>query len=479
MKRFRDYCLLTAIGLAPILIFSYGLLSSSSTKGRTRSVARLREQLQSVLGDEQRDANDKTVHAELLVIERARVAGPEQEDPSSENVRARWEQLLLRTCERFHCNPQEASPQARRPYGLAWRLARHIMHSGENSFEEMASLEALLEENLSVIRETTILAEWSSIKPLRILSQEPCPRSAKRLANGNMIHINELKRLLAADAFVKVVRGDYPDALREIIAGLKLDDLLSLTWILPHGLLEEAADEMFRQALDRKAVSWELYRPLVEQLANGRDREDFAEEIAGMAREHIGSLRYLPYNTLPDGPFYRAFGRVYRVVGRPLIDGDARMYADAIRRIVELAPLRYYEAIGRLATIRTKPAGWHPGRDDFLWRFISLVEHGFAGQAYREVRRDMARIWFLLEQHRTEHGDYPTTLDSIAPALGGDPLVDPFSGEPYRYRLTDNTYFLYSVGPDQVDDGGKQSTLRTGTFSLGDGDLVWCGRLIE
>jgi hypothetical protein len=32
---------------------------------------------------------------------------------------------------------------------------------------------------------------------------------------------------------------------------------------------------------------------------------------------------------------------------------------------------------------------------------------------------------------------------------------DPFSGKPLVYRLTDEGFRLYSVGPNGVDDGGK------------------------
>jgi hypothetical protein len=56
-----------------------------------------------------------------------------------------------------------------------------------------------------------------------------------------------------------------------------------------------------------------------------------------------------------------------------------------------------------------------------------------------------------LEHLRKTRGQYPPSLA----ALGDDPLfIDPFSGKPFIYRPEGVAYTLYSVGPNQKDDGG-------------------------
>lgn len=60
-----------------------------------------------------------------------------------------------------------------------------------------------------------------------------------------------------------------------------------------------------------------------------------------------------------------------------------------------------------------------------------------------------------LERHRLAHGSYPEKLDALAPAFLPKPLPDPMTGQPFRYRRTDDGWFqLYSVGEDGKDDGG-------------------------
>lgn len=52
-------------------------------------------------------------------------------------------------------------------------------------------------------------------------------------------------------------------------------------------------------------------------------------------------------------------------------------------------------------------------------------------------------------------GTFPESLASIEL---DDGIIDPFSGEPFRYRNAGSNFTLYSIGPDLVDDGGKHSS---------------------
>ena len=51
---------------------------------------------------------------------------------------------------------------------------------------------------------------------------------------------------------------------------------------------------------------------------------------------------------------------------------------------------------------------------------------------------------------RDETGEFPDSLDAIA----GEFKIDPYTGQPFIYRLTDDGFTLYSAGLDRDDDGG-------------------------
>ena len=77
-------------------------------------------------------------------------------------------------------------------------------------------------------------------------------------------------------------------------------------------------------------------------------------------------------------------------------------------------------------------------------------------------------VELALANYRDEHGKYPRTLADLVPGELERLPNDPFSGKPLVYRLTDEGFRLYSVGPNGVDDGRK-----SGGNGDGEGDDVW------
>ncbi len=77
------------------------------------------------------------------------------------------------------------------------------------------------------------------------------------------------------------------------------------------------------------------------------------------------------------------------------------------------------------------------------------------GQRYWETRarRRLMRIHLLLRVYYLAEGRYPSTLDALNLK---DLAIDPFSGEPFIYRLQGERYVLYSVGAAGRDLGGKR-----------------------
>ncbi|UCC31447.1 MAG: hypothetical protein JSU86_04055 [Phycisphaerales bacterium] len=63
-------------------------------------------------------------------------------------------------------------------------------------------------------------------------------------------------------------------------------------------------------------------------------------------------------------------------------------------------------------------------------------------------------LTLVIHVFREEHGRWPDTLDACGSDIK-DVRVDPFSGEDFVYELRDGTPWLYSVGCDGKDDGGK------------------------
>ena len=89
----------------------------------------------------------------------------------------------------------------------------------------------------------------------------------------------------------------------------------------------------------------------------------------------------------------------------------------------------------------------------------SFVDGGsLRAQAKVNARAGCLQIVFALKDYKTEHGEYPDSLDQLTKEL---PL-DPFSGKPFLYRKEADGFIVYSVGKNETDDGGD-----------GKNDIVW------
>jgi len=65
-----------------------------------------------------------------------------------------------------------------------------------------------------------------------------------------------------------------------------------------------------------------------------------------------------------------------------------------------------------------------------------------------------AMVAVAMEQFHRRHSRWPKELSELKPQFLTTLPVDPMSDQPLRYSIVNGTPHLYSVGPDQVDNGG-------------------------
>ena len=84
---------------------------------------------------------------------------------------------------------------------------------------------------------------------------------------------------------------------------------------------------------------------------------------------------------------------------------------------------------------------------------------------------DQATLACALERCRLANGQFPETLEALVPRFISQLPHDVITGEPYKYRRTnDGQFVLYSVGWNEKDDGGVPGKT---LFDEKKGDWVW------
>ena len=93
---------------------------------------------------------------------------------------------------------------------------------------------------------------------------------------------------------------------------------------------------------------------------------------------------------------------------------------------------------------------------NFLGRLLSADLSNYARRtAFAQESADLTRTAIALERYFLATGQYPASLDVLAPKYMREVPVDIINGEPLHYRPTsDGQFVLYSVGWNETDDGG-------------------------
>ncbi len=115
---------------------------------------------------------------------------------------------------------------------------------------------------------------------------------------------------------------------------------------------------------------------------------------------------------------------------------------------------------------------------NFLGRILTSDLSTYAKRtAFAQESAELAQTAIALERYYLAHGEYPASLDALAPKFMEQIPSDIINGEPLRYHPTPNGRFiLYSVGWNEQDDGGttvpSKGLIGTGV-DVDKGDWVW------
>jgi len=122
-------------------------------------------------------------------------------------------------------------------------------------------------------------------------------------------------------------------------------------------------------------------------------------------------------------------------------------------------------------------ASLRPTLFNFFARLLLPGLGNFAKKtAYAQNAADLARVAIALERYRLAHGEFPESLDVLAPQFLGKIPHDIINGGSLHYRRTgDGQYILYSVGWNENDDGGVVAFKNGSSAEINPdaGDWVW------
>ena len=324
--------------------------------------------------------------------------------------------------------------------------------------------EPLTPEMIAAIRR--LLADNAEARKLlaQALSRDACWFAAEhrgdRLTGGlNLGRARWWGFVLALEAEARAEQGDAAAAADSLLTMLRLagamQEPLSSVCIARSGIECLAAQHVERWA-NRLDPPPALLARVEAALHDATDRRR-AERLLVYERCHGIDMfeHYLidprPGSLSPDGtPMVRQ-----RFLPRVYFKATLLHYVDAMDYALSTARKPYPHNL-------IEGAGMLPALERRVPRYYALARIGLdsvcmmVGAAQGHVAdMETARVGLATLRCRAAKGRLPKSLGALVPDFIDAVPLDPYDGEPLRYRTEGDAFVVYTLGKDGVDDGGE------------------------
>jgi hypothetical protein len=144
---------------------------------------------------------------------------------------------------------------------------------------------------------------------------------------------------------------------------------------------------------------------------------------------------------------------VYEITG--MLKEDEIYYLDQMIEARRMLQLPFPERLERAEEISEEAKNNILSKREIVGGFSITSFLKFVGRATQSVARQrLARTALGIERYRLAKGELPAVLVDLAPNYLLDVPIDPFDGEPLRYKKQVHGFVVCSIGPDGEDDGG-------------------------
>jgi hypothetical protein len=256
----------------------------------------------------------------------------------------------------------------------------------------------------------------------------------------------DLKRaMLLCRAVLNSARalGDEPMAVSQLV---RTAGVVAACWAAERALAqgEPPVEEMiaFRQLLDREDAFPDLI--ITARGERACDQETFDALESGDA----------PISSLADRKQPDLKERIFGFIFRDRIRDERPTMLAMMNRWVSIANLPSHEQAEAEQQfhqeVRNLP-------DTAILTRLLLPALTRLGEASRR-KHAFSRCTIIAlasERYRRDHGGWPESIDKLCPKYLDTVPLDPFDGQPLRYRRLADGVVIYSVGQDGIDDGGN------------------------
>ena len=264
-------------------------------------------------------------------------------------------------------------------------------------------------------------------------------------------------RMLSLEAHARAHRGDAEGAAESINACILLARSLENEPLLVSQLVSLAIHSI-GQSLIAKLVPHVDFSD--EDLAQLQESLRSADFVAAMHRAFQGE-RAMGIHAFRNPQMFSDSGEIFGA-GIPFRKEDLSMYIDLMTRQVDALEQPWPQARKEAEEVSVEIRAIASSPINRLrYMATALVmpatEMAIAAGARVDASRRSTDTMIAVERFRRRHGNVPETLTQLVPDYLPEVPVDPFDSNPIRYVVGENEVVIYSIGKDNVDNGGQSN----------------------
>ncbi|MFH0911696.1 MAG: hypothetical protein V1918_09365 [Planctomycetota bacterium] len=209
--------------------------------------------------------------------------------------------------------------------------------------------------------------------------------------------------------------------------------------------------DLLREAFRQAENPFGMARALTADRCFGIDLFSNFQQWAGYFSSEFGGLANSPLR-VPLTAFYRVSG---------MRELDFLYYLDNMDEVI---------AVSRREVVRDRLAYTPPYRNEFpkYAVFTALLLPALDSVIEADVRGiEILRVThaaLTVERFRVKYDRLPENLSELVPEFLSEVPLDPYDGNPLRYKKLEKGYVVYSIGQDKTDDGGKEPDPEKGSW---------------
>ena len=286
-------------------------------------------------------------------------------------------------------------------------------------------------------------------------------------------------RLLGIEAVFKAEEGKVQEAIDQIRWGMNfvqktMDEPLLITGLIATANMKYL-HTCLKQIISGRDFDSTTLRTLIQDLRPELWREKFVRGIQG---ERVFFLE----NALAvlegerDVLGLNMGDRIFFWIIRPVTKADTLWAMKMFDKVESTSKLPFYE-------IKEFHKGLSEDFDSIPWSF-SLSELLFPNfssawlkEAILEAFMGTGQIALACKIYKNQEGRYPENIAVLIPKILKKEPLDPFTGDPFIYKLQDDGFIVYSVGSNEKDDEGRATYQVTRMVTEKDDDWPWRERI--